>query len=70
MADERDNKFKWPLASFNGSPTCLERCAAAFDGAIAYSDIHHLTNAGAQRVLDRYRDDFAWVFGAQRREPN
>lgn len=45
-----------------------EVCRSTQNGQIFYTDDNHLSNAGALFVLDKFREDFEWVFGASHRE--
>lgn len=43
-------------------------CWSGRNGQIYYTDDNHLSNPGALAVLDQFKDDFSWIFGASQRD--
>jgi peptidoglycan/LPS O-acetylase OafA/YrhL len=43
-------------------------CWPSKNGKIFYGDTNHLSGSGARVVYDRFKDEFAWTFGAKERD--
>jgi hypothetical protein len=65
LAGIDDVRYVDPFAIFCDA----ERCLPFADKAILFGDTNHLTDIGAQRIIDARRADFDWLVGARGTSP-